>query len=126
MSIIKKEMKTTYENTFGVFITVNMAIASIYLKTIDVKTKEVIPDALWMIARQSEVLIGCDQEKSLNYDVTSGNCHVISRYLSAEMASYRIRYGRNTTSHEVNMGDVISIYVIITTYILTEIRCHIS
>ena len=35
----KKVMKTTYENTFGVFITVNMAIASIYLKTIDVKTK---------------------------------------------------------------------------------------
>jgi hypothetical protein len=30
------------------------------------------------------------------------------------------------TSHEVNMGDVISKYVVITTYILTEIRCHIS
>jgi len=39
VSVIKKDMKTTYENTFGVFIMVNMAIASIYLKTIDVKTK---------------------------------------------------------------------------------------
>jgi hypothetical protein len=39
MSVIKKDMKTTYENTFGVFLMVNMAIASIYLKMIDVKTK---------------------------------------------------------------------------------------
>ena len=31
MSIIKKDMKTTYENNHLVFVSVNMAIASYYL-----------------------------------------------------------------------------------------------
>ena len=58
------------------------------------------------------------QKNEQNYDVTSGNYDVISRYLTAEKRShikylrcdYHIRYNRNMRAHKVIMGDVYHIH----------------